>query len=200
MSGRPLTLENFHFVPAPEIPVEVYDGERLEAERLESFDKGYANGWEAATAAAETAAEERGQTLDNRLDELAFTFHEARAHVMRELGPLLDAIVRSAVPRILHDTLGTRLTELFTEMAEDAAEGEIHILTAPGEADNVTAALDGRARFPVLVRDDETLAPGSLHVRLGTAERALNLDALETSLTDALAALDTLNKETLSHG
>lgn len=200
MSGRPLTLENFNFVPAPEIPVEVYDGERLEAERLESFDKGYTSGWAEASAAAESAAEERGQVLDTRLDELAFTFHEARAHVMRELGPLLDAIVRTAVPRILHDTLGARLNELFTEMAEDAAEAEIQILTAPGEAEGVTAALKDRARFPVSVRDDDSLAPGTLQVRLGASARELNLNALETSLTDALEALDTLNEETLAHG
>ena len=200
MNLRPLILEDFASGPIQEIPVEVFDGERLEAERLEAFDKGHAAGWEEATATAESAAAERGQALDSRLEELAFTFHEARAHVMRGLGPLLDAIVRSAVPRILHETLAARLTELFTKFAEDAADAEIQILAPPGEAAGVAATLDGRARFPLSIREDDTLAPGTFHVRLGERARELNLDALETALAGALEALDTINEETLSNG
>ncbi|WP_375262465.1 hypothetical protein [Palleronia sp.] len=197
---RPLILEDFASVPVVEAPVEVYDGERLEAERLEAFDKGYASGWEDATAAAESAAEDRAQALDSRLEELAFTFHEARAHVMRGLHPLLDAIVRSAVPRILHDTLAVRLTELFTDLAEDAADAEIHILTALNEAEGVAEMLEDRVRFPVTIREDATLAPGTFHVRLGECARELDLGAIETALAAALEALDTINEETLSHG
>ena len=200
MTGRPLILEDFASIPLPAAPVEVFDGEKLEAERLEAFDKGYATGWDDATGAAESAAAASAEALDGRLEELAFTFHEARAHVMRGLGPLLDAIVRTAVPKILHETLGARLTELFTEMAEDAADAEIQLLTTPDEANNITAALEGRVRFPISIRGDDTLAAGTLQVRLGAEARELDLGALETALTDALEALDTINQEILSHG
>ena len=202
MSVRPLILEEFSLEapePAP-MPTEVVDGERLEAERLEAYDKGYAAGWEDATSAAETLRAEQGQALDVRLEELAFTFHEARAHVMRALHPLLEAMVHSAVPKVLHDTLGARLTELVSDMAEEAADAEILVMAAPGEAEGVAAALEGRVRFPVSIHEEDTIASGMLHLRLGSSARELDMTAIETALANALSALDTINEETLSHG
>ncbi|SPJ24655.1 hypothetical protein [Palleronia abyssalis] len=201
MNARPLELEDFNlFVDTAVAPVEAFDGERLEAEKLESFDKGYTAGWDDATEAVQRDTESRSQVFDTRLEELSFTFHEARAHVMRGLSPLIEAIVKTALPRLLHETLGPRLIEAFEDMAGDLSNPEIRVLTAKGEAAEVMRALGDKPRFPVEVLEEENLPEGVLQVRLGDKGREIDLGAMEQVLTDALFALDTHNEELLSHG
>ncbi len=199
MTARPLKLEDFGLHSGP-APVETVDGERLEAEKLASFDKGYAAGWEDATAAAERARAEGAEAALAQLQDLSFTYHEARAHVLRSVLPLIEAVADKVVPTVLRETLGARLAELVEAHAEEAATAEVEILTAPGEAAALREALDGRAGFPVAVREEEGLDPGLHHVRLGRVERELDLAGLERGLRDALGALEAGSREILTNG
>lgn len=197
--ARPLTLEDFGSF-ADLAPVRTIDGERLESEKLEAFDKGYAAGWDDATEAAERDALRSGQAVQSRLEDLTFTFHEARAHVMRALMPLMETIASTALPAILRASIGPRLVEMVESLAETAADAPIVILTSPDTRDEVEAALLDHARFPHQVRADPDMPEALIHVRMGEAGQELDLGAVETRLTEALAALDTINKETLAHG
>ncbi len=198
MTARPLTLEDFGAFAGP-VPVEMVDSDRLEAEKLESFDKGYAAGWEDAAAATEQAAAEGAAAGLARLQDLAFTYHEARAHVLRSVLPLLEALADRVVPQILRQTLGARLVEIVERAAIDAATAEVELLVAPGEGEEINAALDGRVNFPIVVREEDSLAPGLLHLRLDATEREFDFTGFENKLREAIAALDAELEET-SHG
>lgn len=176
------------------------DPERLEAEKLESFDKGYAAGWDDATEAAERSAQSSGQAVRARLEELSFTYHEARAHVMQALGPLLEAVASTALPQLVRQSLGQRLIEVVEDLAQDAADAPVTVHVPPADLDAVAGALGDTARFPYRLEADDELAPDTIHVRLGDQGRLIDTQAAAARLTEALAALDTLNKETLSHG
>lgn len=199
MTARPLILEDFGLHAGP-APVETVDGERLEAEKLAAFDKGYAAGWEDATAASERAQAECSDAALARLQDLSFTYHEARAHVLRSVLPLIRAVADKVVPTLLRETLGVRLAELVQAHAEEAVWSEVEILAAPGEAEALRAALEGRVGFPLVVREEESLAPGLHHVRLGRVERELDLSGLERGLLDALDAIEAESKEILTNG
>lgn len=199
MSARPLKLEDFGLFAGP-VPVETIDGDRLEAEKLASFDKGYAAGWEDASTAAERTQAEGAEAALSRLQDLSFTYHEARAHVLRSVLPLIEAVADKVVPAVLRETLGVRLTALVEAHAEEAATAEIEILAAPGEAADLRAVLDGRVGFPLAVREDEGLASGLHHVRLGRVERELDLAGLERGLRDALGAVEAGSREILTNG
>jgi flagellar assembly protein FliH len=135
-----------------------------------------------------------------RLQELSFTFHEARAHVMRALHPLLDAIVEQALPDILHQTLGQRLKAEIEDMAIAEADGDISLLVAPGHAEAAGTLLGDITAMPFDVAEDPALAAGQIHMRLGRSEREIDLSVVMTTLRDALGALDTINEETLANG
>lgn len=199
MNAQPLALEDFGAFAGP-IPVEKVDADRLEAEKLEAFDKGYAAGWEDSTAACEQANAESAEAALARLQDFSFTFHEARAQVLRSLLPLVEAITSRLVPATLQATLGARLTELVEKSVTEAAGTEVELLTAPGERDRLEAALVGRVSFPLAVREEESLAAGLVHVRVGRSEHEIDLTGFETRLGEALAALDTALEETASHG
>ena len=197
--GRILRLEDFG--SGPEVPApETTDGSRLEAERLAAFDQGYAAGWEDAHKAAAQEARDSDEAARSRLQDLGFTFHEARAHVMTALTPMLRAIVSHAVPQLIQRTLGQRLTEELEAMIEEAGEAEVEILVPVGDAAQVASAISEIRTLPVSIREDGALADGQIHLRLGRLEREIDLAELGRRLDDALSALDTLNKEALAHG
>ncbi len=199
MNAHPFVLEDFGNFAGP-IPVETVDGERLEAEKLEAFDKGYAAGWEDATAACEQAASESAEAALARLQDLSFTFHEARAHVLRSILPLVEAITAQVVPKTLHATLGTRLTEIVEKTVADAATAEVELLAAPGESAGLETAIAERLTFPVTIREEESLAPGKVQLRVGRSETEIDLTGFQHTLTEALSALDTELEESVRHG
>lgn len=180
--------------------VTAVDPERLEAEKLDAFDKGYTAGWDDATEAANRQAESTGHSIRARLEELSFTYHEARAHVMQSLTPLLEAVASTALPELVRQSLGQRLIEVVEDLAGEAADAPVTIHVSPADLDAIEAALAGPSRFPYRVAPDPDLAPDTIHVRLGDSGRLIDTQAAAARLTDALAALDTLNKEILSHG
>ncbi len=200
MSAHPFVLDDFGPGADPAPAAEPADGARLEAERLAAFEAGHAAGLEAARAEAERTAAQGAEAALARLNELSFTYHEARGHVLRSVMPLIGAVADRIVPRTLRATLGVRLTEMVEAAAAEAGASEVEILVAPGEAEPLREALAGRVTFPLAVREEPGLAPGLHHVRLGERERELDLTGLERELSDALSALDTATQEMMTHG
>jgi hypothetical protein len=199
MNANPLALEDFGVFAGP-VPIETVSADRLEAEKLGAFDKGYAAGWEDASAACEQAHAEGADAALARLQDVSFTFHEARAQILRSFLPLVEAITSRVVPAALQATLGARLTELVETTVADATTAEVRLLAAPGEGRRLESALAGRVSFPVAVREDESLAAGLVHLRVGQSEHEIDLAGFESRLSEALAALDTALDETSRHG
>ncbi|MBJ3763193.1 hypothetical protein ILP92_10595 [Maribius pontilimi] len=199
MTARALELEDFDRNIAGFGP-ETDQGGGADPDRMASFDEGYAAGWEDAETATRGEQDQAHAAMRAHLQDLSFTYHEARAHVMRGLQPLLVAIVRQAVPDILQKTLGQRLIAEVEAMAEDVDGTDMELLVAPGQAAAANDLLDGITALPFAVAEDPTLAEGEIHLRMGAREREIDLNALRDGLDDALQALDTLNKETLANG
>ena len=196
---RPLHLEDFgsnlhEFVP------ETIDGSHLESERLAAFDKGYAAGWDDATKAAEQEAKSAQDAARTNLQDLGFTFHEARAHVMLGMTPLLKSIVAQILPTLLRDTIGARILEELETLTEEASDTPIDLFVPEGDLPAMEAALADVTTLPISIREEASLEHGQLYLRLGESERQIDLAALGTRITDALTALDTLNKDVLKHG
>jgi len=198
VTARPISLENFDdFAPEPETSVQ----EVTQQDRLAAYDEGYGAGWDDGAAATRAEIEGAEAELAAHLQDLTFTFHEARAHVMRTVQPLLMQALSHALPRILHETLAHRLAEEIDALIDAGAAPEITLLVPPGAAETLAPSLRDVAGLPIVPREDADLPPGELHLRLGAeSELRLDLGALDRVLDDAFAALDTINKETLAHG
>ena len=199
MNVSPLILEDFGRFSGLR-PVSIIDGERLESEKLAAFDKGYAAGWDDATEANDADSQKAERALAARMDELGFTFHEARAHVMSALRPLLTGIIESIVPHVLHETLGRRLEEAMLVLADDHPDPEVTIAVCPAGLDDIAQSLQDHTRFPIRIEADDSLEPGFIQMRMGAAAREIDMTIIEITLTNALTALDTLNEEALSNG
>ena len=193
-----LILEDFDTAPASPSPRE--DDLPRDEGRLASYDDGYAAGWEDGTAAVRSETDAAERAVLAQLQDLSFTFQEARAHVMRAVAPMVQAILCRAVPETLHATLGERLRVEINEMIDANAPAPVTLSVAPEREARLAEVLAGVPGLPVTLATDERLGPDALQLGLGEAGRRIDLGTLDAILNDAFAALDIHNEKVLSHG
>ena len=149
-----------------------------EDERLAAYEKGYAAGWEDAVAAREGDAQRLREDLAQNLRDLAFTFQEARAHVLRSLEPLLRTMVDRVLPDVARSGFGAAVAAEACAAAGTVATAPVEILVAPGNVAAVEAALGDDPALPVRLVADPALAEGQARFRLGGEEAVFDQDAM----------------------
>lgn len=188
---RRLQLEEFDFgKPLPAEPVPDPQPERLAAHeeaRLAGFDQGYAAGWDDAVAAQEAEVIKLRGDLGRNLQALSFTYHEARAHVLGALRPLLADMVGKVLPAVARQALGAVVLDALRPMAETLAEAPVEVVLNPASRTTVEAMLTAGAAPPFRITEEPSLGEGQVYLRLGQTERQVDLDgvvrAIETAIT-----------------
>lgn len=181
MAAR-LRLESFDFATAPEPGLAASAGPPPEVlaedERLAAYERGYAAGWEDAVAARDSDALRLREDLAQNLRDLAFTFQEARAHVLRSLEPLLRAMVDRVLPETARAGFGAVVAAEAMAAARSAAAAPVEILVAPESIAAVETALGEDPALPLRLVADPMLAEGQARFRMGAEETALDQAAL----------------------
>lgn len=83
----PLRLEVFETAAKQGAETVITDLSALEEARLASYEQGFSAGWEDALAAQADDRKQLAADLAHTLQSLSFTYHEARAHILRGLEP-----------------------------------------------------------------------------------------------------------------
>lgn len=115
MTALTLLLEDFA-LPAsgagPGGPADSSPGpDALEEARLAGFEAGFRAGWDDATAAlGDSDAEARASALA-KLQEISFSYHEARAQLLSRIAPTLEAMLARLLPDLVRQTLGPAVLE-----------------------------------------------------------------------------------------
>ena len=186
--GSRLRLETFSDAPATAgSPDPKAEAEREEI-RGSAFEQGYAAGWDDALAARDTEEARLRQAVLARLSDLSFTYHEAHAHVLSAIRPLLLDMVRKVLPSVARDTLGPMIADLVMPVARDLAAAPVVITVSPVSRPHVEAVLGTELAMPVTLLDDPDLSPGQAYLRLGATETHLDLDGVVAAIAAAVAA------------
>lgn len=202
MSLRALDLEDFGSFAGPDAQPETAS-DRRESDRLRAYDEGYATGWAEAQAdarAAAEAAQDQGDALRARVEELGFTFQEARAHVMQAVAPMLRAILEHGLPQLLHATLGARLEHEFALMIESYGDQPMTLHVAAADRAQIAADLDGAFALPLDIATDASLDSGQMVLAAGPLEHEIDIAAFSARLTEILGSIEHSNKELLANG
>jgi len=171
-----------------------------EQDALAAFDKGYAAGWEDAAKATRQEQEQTETAVAQSLQDLGFTYQEARAHVMRSLTPLVSGMLTRLLPRLIRDTLGARIIEEIDGIADKSADSPIDLLIAPAGADDLRTIVGRITELPLRVVEEATVPEGQIFLRLGQTEREIDLSGALDSISAALNGLDSLNRKESVHG
>ncbi|MEL7105945.1 MAG: flagellar biosynthesis protein [Pseudomonadota bacterium] len=198
MAHRPLNLETFDAAnPKQAEEDNRVSMEAVESARIAGYDSGYKTGWDDAMQKSRADGERIGAEFARNLRDLSFTFHEARAHVLRSLDGLLDEISQTFLPGLMAEAIGPMIKESIETIASDAAGAPIQIRAAPEEAGRLRTFLINEADLPVQVIDEPSLAEGQAYLKLGAQERQVDLREPLDRLSAAIAALGSVTERTL---
>lgn len=198
----PLKLEVFDTTPA-EAPLSatvVTDQGSLVEARLEAYDKGYVAGWEDAAAAVSDEAAQVRAELGRSLQSLAFTFQEARTHVLQAIEPVILQLVSRVLPEAARSGLGQTILDHVLPLVRQAAEAEIRVMVHPSQREAAEDLLSATPGLPVVVGEEPTLGPGQARLLLGQTETRIDLDAALDEIGRLTRDFFTLAKKETRHG
>lgn len=169
-------------------------------ERAAEYEQGYQAGWDDATRSAMQEQTRIRTELAHNLQDVAFTFHEARAHVTRSLEPLLTEIINKVFPKLIQATLAQSIIEAALPLARTAADAPIELVVAPDNRASLEPVLTGIPHLKFVIREEPTLGDGQVYLQAGKSELSLDFSEAIAKVSTALQALMDTNKETLKHG
>lgn len=182
----PLKLEVFDSDDRPALEGTAPVGADLEELRLAAYESGYAAGWEDAAA---TEAEEQTKLradIARNLQSLSFTYHEARSHILRALGPLLQEMACHIVPQLARDALAPTVLEALMPLAERSSEVPVTIVLNPAARPAVEPLLEATAGLPVRIREEPSLGEGQVFLIFENGEMRIDLQHAAEEITTSL--------------
>lgn len=197
-----LVLPSFDVPGQPEIADFIPGTAAGEEARLAAYETGYKAGWDDAAEAEATSQGRIRADLARSLQEMSFTYHEARGAVLRQIEPLMHGIVTRVLPELARDTLGQTVTERLLPLARASAEVPVQLLCNPAEQDILADALGNQQLLPLEIEADPLLAEGQVHLKFGQVEEMIDLGGAIKSISGAVAAFfhTELHKEHRAHG
>lgn len=171
-----------------------------DGELLDTFEQGYKAGWEDAIRAKSDEATNISTILGQNLQELSFTYHEARTSLLAELAPVLQTIAQTVLPKVAYATLGQRLIEQLEELVDTYGEQEVLISVCPSEHEAVQKFLPSTLTFPATVKSNTNLTEGQAQISFGAREKQIDLDEMLEGLSQAFEAFSYQTKKDASVG
>ncbi|MFA5581059.1 MAG: flagellar biosynthesis protein [Paracoccaceae bacterium] len=199
MTSPLFPLEDFDAATRADPPV-TQTPQEIEAARIAAYDQGYKAGWDDAASAQADDQSRIDATFSRNLEDLGFTFHEARSHVMRSIGPLLHTIMEKVLPDLIMQTIGQTILEELLPMAENASDTPIEIVISPANRTALETVLQRTTTIPIRIAEETNLTDGQVYLRMGESERQIDLTGTVERISQAIQAVYTLNESALKHG
>lgn len=196
-----LRLEIFDSsVAADGTPQPLVEASALEDAKIASFEQGYSAGWEDAAAAQQGDQSRIRADLARNLQSLAFTFQDARAHVLQAIRPLILEMASRLLPEVAREALAPTVLEALMPMADTLADAPLVLVLNPTVRDSVEGLVAQATGLPMVIEEEPSLGEGQVYIRFGTSETKVDLTQVTADITAAVRAyFNVTNKET-PHG
>lgn len=183
----PLRLEVFETAELSEGPA-VLMPEEIEDLRLSAYERGYIAGYEDASRRAETEAAARQSRVAAAIEQMNFTYHEARAHCLAGLEPLLKTLLASVLPAAAREALIPVVVEELLPIAATRADRTLRLHVPPGRQAEFRMAFEGLVLPPLTLVEDPELDDGQAEFRSDCDESRIDLSGTIARIGSALNA------------
>jgi len=200
MSLSRIQLESFEAEPESPSPQIELDPGAFEEERLAAFEKGYTAGWDDAVAAQEAEGARLRTDLAQNLQELSFTYHEAREQVLMALRPLLVDIAAKLLPTMARQTLSHMVADQLQPLAESSTSVPISILANPVSLPQIEDVLRSLSSLPLVYVPDASLGEGQVYLKFAETETRIDLDGVIGLISEAIDTYFSANQQEAAHG
>lgn len=188
---QPLRLEVFETADSLDGPALLMP-EELEDLRLNAYERGYVAGWEDGSQQAIGERDQRRAAVERTVEQLAFTYHEARGHVLKALQPLFAAMV---LPCAARASVVPLALEQLMPLAHATAEAPLVLRVPVGWRADFRAALSGVVLPPLDIVEAEDLAEGQAAFAFGPAETRIDLTHAAEAIRRAIDAFYSIQNE-----
>ena len=159
--------------------------EQLEATERSAYERGYAAGWDDALRAEQEAQSHISAELARNLQDLGFTFHEARNHVMRAIEPFLEELLKKFLPKLAHGSVPGMVHEVLMPVVESGSDAPIDLTVPVGTKKLVDPFVASVKSAPVRVVEEPSLTDGQAILRSGIIESQVDLSEAIERITQA---------------
>ena len=198
----PLTLEDFSDASLASFgqPQDAVSSQQAEAAKATAYEQGYKAGWDDAIEAESESQSRIGAEFARHLQEMSFSFHEARTHVIQGMESLLQELLSTFLPALIRETMGQRILETLEPLVAECADSAVQIAVAPGCQSALEPHLSEAGIAMIQLIEEPSLSEGQAFLRLGENERKIDLtDAIET-VSQSINSMYQLNERALKHG
>jgi flagellar assembly protein FliH len=187
-------------IPPKPAPVKGPSPAEIETNRMAAYEQGYKAGWDDVVQSQTDDQSRIGADFARNLQDLGFTFHEAKSHVMKSLEPLLSEVISKVLPKLASETLGQMILEELLPFADEVSDAPIQIVVAPSGRAAIEALVDTSLTIPLEVLEEPSLADGQVYLRMGDLEKKIDMDNAIERIGDAIKSIYKVNEEAMKHG
>ncbi|OYW59368.1 MAG: flagellar biosynthesis protein [Rhodobacterales bacterium 32-66-7] len=197
----PLRLEIFDTAPASDgTDRPLVEPTALDEAKVAAFEQGYSAGWEDASAASQGDQSRIQADLARNLQSLAFTFQDARSHVLQAVRPLILEMVGRLLPAVAREALAPTVLEALLPMADGLADAPVKLVLNPAVRARVEELLSEAKGLPLIIEEEPSLSEGQVFIRLGAGETKVDLTQVTADIGTAVRAFFSLEFEEPTHG
>ena len=181
-------------------PAQTFSRDDVEQARLSGYEAGYKAGWDDAVRAEREDQARIDAEFSRNLQEMGFTFQEARAHVMNALEPLLAGMVDKVLPDLVAQTLGQSIVEELLHLASDVADAPIDVVVTPSCRAVLEPMIKSATSVPFSLIEEPSLADGQVYLRAGQRERHLDFAGAVDRIGKSISDFFSLNEKVFQNG
>jgi flagellar biosynthesis/type III secretory pathway protein FliH len=197
----PLQLEVFDIATSVDGTVQPLVRESVvEEAKIASFEQGYTAGWDDAAAAQQAGQHQIQADLARNLQSLAFTFQDARSHVLQAIRPLILEMTSRLLPEIARETLAPMVLQTLLPMVEKLADTPLTLVLNPNVKDQVGMLVEQATALPMIIEEEPSLSEGQVYIRFGTAETKVDLTQATADISKAVRGFFSLTQQERKHG
>ncbi len=200
MTRQRIELESFEPEEVQAVAQIALDPRAFEEERLAAFEKGYTAGWDDAVAAQEAEGTRLRTDLAQSLQELSFTYHEARQQILAALRPLLVEIAAKLLPEIARHSLAPMVAEQLAPLSEAVTTVPISVVANPVALPLIEDVLANRSSLPLVFVAEPSLGEGQVYLKFAETETRIDLDGVIGLIAAAIDTYFNANQEEMAHG
>lgn len=172
----------------------------LEDMRLAAFEKGYVAGWEDAIKNQEKENSRISDGMAQRLEDISFTFYEARSQFSKDSGIILRLLSEKILPETLHRNFAEHLTYEMKSILESLSPDSLTIAVPKGNRTKVEKLLNLDIPVPLRIEEDFSLGNDQVVLRVADIEREIDINRFVKSMLDTMDTFTFSTEKSDKHG
>lgn len=189
-----LRLEVFDTLTTPDgADLPLVEATAVEEAKVAAFEQGYQAGWDDAAAAQEGDQGRIRADLARSLQSLAFTFQDARSHVLQAIRPLILEMTARILPEVARESLAPTVLDALMPLADDLSEAPLTLVLNPAVRAQVEDLITRATGLPLVIDEEPSISEGQVYIRFGPAEAKVDLTQVTEDIAAAVRSFFTLN-------